>query len=332
MQSIGDMARALVLRSNQARLRTEMDGLAVEVATGTTRDPARHLGGDVTGLLSIDRSLARLETFRVSTAEAQLRAGTMQTALDGMQTRAETLAQTLLQADLTPSRDLLDTLSDSAADALTRVVGNLNASVAGRFLFSGVATDQAPVPPIDDVMSALRTAATGETTAAGVMSAIEAFFSPGGGFETTLYAGSDTPVDGLTLNATDVADLDILATDPAIQEVLKPMAMAALAGDPALSLDTTEQGALLSASARVLQGAVKPLVDLRASLGATEARIEDAGVANASERTALSLARQDLVGLDDYETATRYEHIRGQLESLYAITARSQRLSLAEYL
>ena len=41
MQSVGDMARSLVLRTNQVQLRQQMDKLAVEVATGFAKDSAK---------------------------------------------------------------------------------------------------------------------------------------------------------------------------------------------------------------------------------------------------------------------------------------------------
>ena len=41
MDVVGDMSRALVLRTNQVKLREEMDQLAVEVATGFVRDPGQ---------------------------------------------------------------------------------------------------------------------------------------------------------------------------------------------------------------------------------------------------------------------------------------------------
>jgi flagellar hook-associated protein 3 FlgL len=81
-----------------------------------------------------------------------------------------------------------------------------------------------------------------------------------------------------------------------------------------------------------LLAAQKPIVELRAGLGALEARVEESATRNATQRTALQIAKSELVGADQYETASRYENARSQLESLYAITARSQRLSLSEFL
>ncbi len=332
MQLIGDMARALVLRENQVRLRTEMDQLAVEVATGFVRDPARHLGGDASGLLAIDRTLARLEAFRVNTAEAELLTGAMQAALDGVQSRSEALAQTLISTELTPSDSLLQTLSADAADALDRVLTGLNSSVAGRYLFAGAATDTPPLPDSDTVLASLRATVAGLPDVTSVDAALDAFFAPGGGFETTLYQGSTTDIAPFRLGENETADLRIRADHAALRDVLKPLAKAALAADPGTGFSLDTQIDLLGSAGRDLLGAVKPVVDLRAGLGLLEARIEDTATRNAAERTATSLARLELVGAEPYETAARYENIRGQLESLYAITARSQRLSLAEYL
>ncbi|MFZ7091054.1 flagellin [Primorskyibacter sp. 2E233] len=332
MDSVGNLARSLVLRTNQVRLRDEMDKLAVEVSTGMTKDAGKHLGGDLTGLLAIDRSLSKLDAYRINTTEAAYLTGTMQTTLDEMQSRTQTLSQTLIAADLTPSGELLSTMSEDAKSTLGQMLSGMNRSVAGRFLFSGTATDRAAVAGIDDMMTELRTAVAGQTDLAGIEAALDVFFDAGGTYETTIYEGSANGLAPLRLSENETASVDIRATDPVFRELMKPIAMAALASDASLGFDEALQGKLLAKAGRDLLGAQKPLVELRAGLGALEGRIEETQTRNSAERTATSLAKLDLVGTDQYETAARYEAIRGQLESLYAITARSQRLSLAEYL
>lgn len=332
MQSVGDMARALVLRTNQVRLRAEMDELAVEVSTGLVRDKARHLGGDTSGLLAIDRSLERLEAFRVSTAEASLLSATMQTAMDEIQTRSETLSLSLISAELTQSPELLTTLSQDALDAMSQTLAGLNKTVAGRYLFSGTATDQPAVLGIDDMMAALRTAVAGQTTVAGIDTELDTFFGAGGVFETTIYQGSATDLAPLQVSETESVNIGIRADNDVFREMLKPMAKAALALDGSLALDPQVQIEMLSEAGSEVLGAQAAVVELRASLGAAEARIENTSARIEAERTATSLAKLELIEADAYDTASRYENVRGQLESLYAITARSQRLSLAEYL
>lgn len=332
MESVGDLARSLVLRTNQLRLRQEMDQLAVEVATGFVKDSAQHLHGDTSALQSIDRVLSRLDTFRVASAEASLVAGAMQTTLAEIQERGETLSQTLISAELTPNSALLNTMSEDGANALGQVLNGLNRSVAGRFLFSGTATDRPAVTDLDSMMTDLRAAVSGQTTLSGVNAQLDMFFGAGGGFETTVYQGAAEGLAPMRLSETESVSLDIQATDAAFRAQLKPLAMAALAADAALGFDPTLQVDMLAQSGRDLLAAQQEMVELRAGLGMAEARIEEGAARNGAERTAMSLARLELVGTDQYETAARYENIRGQLESLYAITVRSQRLSLAEFL
>lgn len=332
MESVGDMARSLVLRTNQVRLREQMDQLAVEVATGFVTDSAQHLNGDLTSLHEVDRTLSKLSAYRINTTEATYISGTMQSSLGEMQSRSETLSQILIAAELTPTAPLLKTMSDDAENALGQVMNGLNRSVAGRSLFGGTATDRPAVASSEDMLADLRLALAAETTLAGVEAQLDTFFGAGGGYETVTYEGSTNGLASLQLSETETADIDIRATDPAFRELLKPLAMAALAADDSLGFDTDLQVELLAQSGRDLLAAQQSIVELRAGLGAVEARIEDTTARNAAETASTSLARLDLVGTDQYESATKYENVRGQLESLYAITARSQRLSLAEYL
>ena len=72
-----------------------------------------------------------------------------------------------------------------------------------------------------------------------------------------------------------------------------------------------------------LHGRIAAAMDrIGAGLGALEQRIEETATRNSAERTATSLARLELVGTDEFETATRYENTRAQLETLRAAAAR----------
>ena len=241
MEVIGDMARALVLRTNQVRLRQEMDQLAVEVATGFVKDPAQHLHGDLTGLLAIDRSLSQLDTYRVNTTEATFLSGSMQNALDEIQERSQLLSGALIAAELTPNSTLLNTMSEDAKSALNQVMNGLNRSVAGRFLFSGIATDRGAVESADKLLSDVRTALVGQTEMSGIQAALDTFFGAGGAYETTTYQGSNTGLSPMQLSETESASLDIRATDPVFREVLKPIVMASLATDGSLGFTNKVQ-------------------------------------------------------------------------------------------
>ncbi|MBR9837579.1 MAG: flagellar biosynthesis protein FlgL [Rhodobacteraceae bacterium] len=333
MDTVGDLARTLVLRTHQTRLNQEMDRLGVEIASGFVRDPASHLGGDITGLLAIDRTLAQLETYRVNTTEASFLTGTMQNALEEIQIRAENVSQVLLSVELTPNDEMLNTMSSEAESALNQMLNGLNRSVGGRFLFSGTATDGHAVIDSDTMLNELRTALAGQTDVAGVEAALDAWFdTAGGGFETTGYLGSTTSLAPMRLSKTESANVDIRADDQVFRDTMKALAKAALATDNSLALPENVKIELIGNAALDLQTAQAHMVELRSGLGALQQRIEETSTRNSAERAATTIARVELVGTDQFETATRYENTRAQLESLYAITVRSSRMSLVGFL
>lgn len=332
MDSVGDLARALVLRTNQVRLRNEMDTLAVEVSTGLVKDPAKALGGDISGLTSLNRSLARLDTYRVNTSEAELLTGTMQKSLGIVQERSTELASSLLSAELTPTRAMTNSLAQSARGTLNQAIANLNQSVAGRFLFSGTQTDAPPVADIETFLAEASLAVAGQTTAEDIDAALDGFFATGGGFETAVYQGSNTGLSPFPIGEGDAVNIDFRATDQEMRALLKPMVLASLASDPALALDVSTQVELLTMAGVQSMSAQQEFTNYRARLGAAEGRVEAAEARNSSERSGLSIAKLNLIEADPYATAARFEDVRIQLESIYAITARSQRLSLTQFL
>ena len=71
---------------------------------------------------------------------------------------------------------------------------------------------------------------------------------------------------------------------------------------------------------------------MQGQVGAQLEIIETTRTRQANERNALMLQRSELIGADPYETAAALTERQTQLETLYALTARVSRLSLAAYL
>jgi flagellar hook-associated protein 3 FlgL len=109
------------------------------------------------------------------------------------------------------------------------------------------------------------------------------------------------------------------------------MALGALLDRGALAGNTAERAALAGASGEDLLAAKDRLVALRAGVGDAEAAIDRARP-HASERAAAELASAAIVEADPFRAAAELQAVQGQLETLYAVTARLTRLSLTEYL
>ena len=119
---------------------------------------------------------------------------------------------------------------------------------------------------------------------------------------------------------------------PVIRDILKQTAIAALAADQDLGYSQTIQGALLVTAGENLMAVQGDLTGLRADLGYAETRLEESKTRLSAERTSFEMSRNELLGVDLYETATRLEAVQFQLESLYTATSRLSGLSLVRYL
>ena len=220
----------------------------------------------------------------------------------------------------------------AARAALGDAVATLSQQVAGQAVFSGVATDRAPLVPADAMFAALGPVVAGLTSADAVAAAVTApFLDPGGLFETAFYQGSTEAAGGL-IDAGQAADALPTAADAGVRTLLAGLAISALAGDPALGLDAGQRRALAQTGAERLLSADRGMTALQARVGTAQERLDTRVTQLIGERDALSLARQELVGVDPYEAVTQLENAQTRLQSIYAVTARTARLSLTEYL
>lgn len=333
MISLGDLAQSFMLRQQNLHLRQDMNRLSQEMTTGRVTDPARHLSGDYSYLADMERSLGVLDGFRTSVTEAGVFTAGMQTVLDHVQSLSSDLGLKLIGGANGGASDLNGILSRDAAGQMDRIVEALNTRIAGRSLFAGNATDRPALAPASDILAGLRAAIGGQTTVAGIQAAVDLWFdTPGGGFDTVAYTGSATGLSPYRLGRTGTVDLDLRADSPALREVLKQTAIAALADDGALALTAQARADLLRQAGEGIVSAQDRLTTLRADLGFAEARIEEGKVRLASEKTSLEMARNALLSVDPFEAATRFQEAQSRLENLYMVTVRLSRLSLAEFM
>jgi len=331
--SLGDLAQSFMLRQHNFQVRQEVSRLTEEMTTGQAADLSRHLSGDFSYLADIERSLGLLKGYRTSVSEAAVFTSAMQTALETIQTSSATLSQTILETSSGGSRGNETLGAQVATQTFSQIISALNTQIVGRSLFSGSATDQPALAPAELILSQLHSAVAGQVSAAAIRATVETWFDdPLGGFETQAYSGSPIGLSPYRLDRLGSIELDLRANSPALKEVLKYSALTALASDTSLALNDSERADLLRHAGAQLQGAQGNLITLRADLGFTEARIEAGRARLSSEKTSLELARNALLAVDPFETATQLQSAQSQLESLYAVTVRISRLSLAEFM
>lgn len=328
--SVGDASLTNILARQGADLRAQVQRAAQEVATGKHADIGKALRGDVSPLVAVDASLARLAAYRTTAADAAFQTSAQQVAIQGLSQLASGISTALVGARDVATPAQIDTLASDARGRLASAVGLLNTQASGRAVFSGQATGTLPLGPVEDLLAALETATTGATTAGQVAAAVTTWFADPSGFGAFYQGGAAlTPVP---VAPGETVEVSTTATDPAIRETLAGLAMAALLDRGVLAGDRAERARLAATAGQELMRGEDARITLQARIGAVEAQIESARTRNGAEETALGILRSETGSVDPYEAATRLETIRTQLESLYLVTARVSRLSLTEYL
>lgn len=327
----GDLAQTFQTRQQTAMLKTAAQRLGTEMATGRPVDTAAALRGDLVPLAGIETALARLAGYGAATAEAGLFAEGMQAALERVNDGAVAVAPLLLASGSASASAMIGPAAREAAAGFEATVAALNTRLGDRSLFAGVATNGPALAPAADILAAVAAAAAGETTAAGVESAVAAWFADPAGFAALAYLGGP-PRPPLALSPEDRAGLAVTALDPALRDTLAALAMGALLDRGTPALPEAERGALAQRAGERLLAGQTARAEVQAAVGTQEGRIAAAARRNAAEASALEIARANLLAVDPGDTATRLQATQTQLETLYAVTVRLSRLNLADFM
>jgi flagellar hook-associated protein 3 FlgL len=333
MQSIGDLASFLYSSRFQTELKKLATGAATTATTGQVKDKARHLGGSVLPLSLLERKVSLLQQHKLGITEASIFAGVTQSALGKISTQVETLSNSLSLTSQIDSTASLRTFSEKARTVLIDTVRSLNTEVGGRYVFAGAATASTPLADEELMLANLSAIAVGATSAIDLINGIEDWFDlPGGGFETTAYKGSSTGFVTIPLGADKSMTFGLRADDPVVRDSLKALALAAFASDASLSLPLTDQKQAFYHARDSLVFANRSLIEEQSSIGLNEALIDRANEETDTDLARLNSDRLQLVGVDQFEEASRFEAAQQQLEILYRIAARRNETSLAEFL
>ena len=134
------------------------------------------------------------------------------------------------------------------------------------------------------------------------------------------------------IGADEEVSIALRADDAEFKQTLAGFAVGALIGEPSLGYGENLKRDLLFATTSEVKDAQADLTTVQAGLGFTEERIEDTAARNAASKTSLSLAMNELVQADPYETITRLEEAQFQLEAIYTVTSRSSQISLLNFM
>jgi flagellar hook-associated protein 3 FlgL len=327
--SLGDAASLFAGLRHSGALKGRLAVLTQELSTGQMADPAARLGPDRTLLAGLDRGLGLARAFGQAAAETADRLAAADRALGAAaEARLDLVAALIPATGPGPAADRRGGV-EAGGRAFEAVVAALNARFGEAHLFSGTATDRAPLPPAETLLAGVRAAAAGATTAADVAAALAVWFDdPAGGYAAA-YGGTAAAA-ARAVDTEETVLLPARADDPALRDLLRAAALAALAGDPALP--PPEQAALLGRARDAAISAGDALVELRAATGREQGRAEEAAQRHADRASALAADRAALLAADPFATASELQALQTRIETHYAVIARLSALSLAGFL
>ncbi|MFT3974505.1 MAG: hypothetical protein QM699_13955 [Amaricoccus sp.] len=328
-----DLSRLQRLQRHATQTRERMDTAGEEMSTGETTDRYAATGGNLTRLISLDRSLARNAAFSSTISLTELRLDTMQSTVTSIANSANSLAVALNET--VPKGDVASStrLAKQARGDLVDTLAKLNVQVSGQSIFAGTATDQAAVASGDDILAALDALAAGSATAADALTAIDAYFtSPSGGFFATGYLGSSDGLAPVDVGEGQRLDYGVTAADDRIVAVLKAQAKAAVAGSDSYPGSNEDKMALLSAAGSELIAAKDGAQSLSYEIGFDQQTLENAKASRTAESNTLSLARASMVEADYETSTTTYQALQSQLDAIFTVTARLADLRFTDYM
>lgn len=330
--SLGSLALPHALQRQGVQSRNDISRLTQEMTSGEAANPARRLAGDLSVFSAVETRSQRVETALQVARQALTLAEASQGVLARVAQSTTDMSTRLLAASTSGIDDAAVLSAGRAARAvLEDTVAALGSQISGRSLFAGTAFDRPALVTVDTMLSSLAAGLAGATSADDVSASVDAaFLDPGGLFETDFYLGATAAET--TIDATLQTAALPTASDPAIRRTLAALVKAALVAEAVPDLPPGQRQSLARSSAIALSDAGGRLTTLQATQGNTEARIDTAITRLQGERDALRLARDTLVGVDAYETATRLQETQTRLEMIYTLTARTARLSLTEFL
>lgn len=332
LSSIGDMRQHLAMARNTTQLKMRLNMLTDALSTGEIRDKVRAMGGETARLDDIDRHLKLADAHLRATVGTAQKLNMTQQVLESVDDIRNTLTQAFLPVNATSTDAERAAAASRARVSIGSILSQLNIRYGDESLLAGNATDSAAVADEATLMADIGASLAGAVTAQDVIDTITAYFdTPGGGFETNIYLG-DTGTVERPIGLNETVRVDARADDPALRSILAATVMAAVVDAGFVALTGEEEARLIREAGTQMLTAAKPLADMRGRIAGAEQLVEEARVRAQASEAAFTIARNDLVAADPYETATELQAVQVQLETHYVLTARLARLSLTEYL
>lgn len=311
--------------------RRELETAQTEAVTGFSADVTKRLDGDIRRLLELDKLIEdgnrRLDSINAFKSEASI----VQLALQETRTAISSVAIDTESALELQNQEGMEAMAVTAAAELDSLNDKLNLSISGRALFSGAATSTRAVADFDTVLADVKAIISAGPNIGTANVALDTYFNdPTGTFQTTIYQGSAALAPDREASPNARLGIETTVLDPAILDSIRGLAVIAASADRTIGNEYLED--MVRDSKTRLSSAESRLVTIETRLGAQEAVAERIETRTRAAQTVYELNRIDLVGVDQFEAASRLNTLETQLQASYLVTNQIQNLSLVNFL
>ena len=334
-------------RRSIARIQASLVDAQKELSTGRHADVGVTLGASTGITVSMRQDLNHIQSIQDTNNIVLTRMQASQSALQTIADKAGVFLSALVGAQSTSS--MPDTIAQEAQAGMQTLQEQLNSSLDGQFLFSGINSD---VKPMDDFFSgtpsASRQSVTGAFTAKFGMSpddpavaSISAsdmqdfldnefsdLFSDAN-WANNWSAASDKAVTN-KISRTEVAATSTTANDTAFRKLTQAYAM--VSGLGFTNLNAATQQAVVQKATTLVGEATGGLTKVQSFLGVTQQRVTDTNDQIDAQIDFLTKSIGNLESVDPTTVTTQISTLTTQLEAAYSLTNRLNNLSLMDYL
>lgn len=322
-----------MLNQASTRVKRSLMQLSQELTTGVTSDVRSTLRNDLTHQMDWEHRLLANSVQDKTLSEALVKIQAKQSVFGSINDTIVSFANSVETTGIGSAVASTNVLSKNAKTLLEQVVSQLNTRAAGQTLFAGTDTDLVSMASVEDTMTSVKASIGPVATVDDVVQGVKDWMNdPVAGYQAIAYLGSTDDPSPIRLTSNRTISETSKADHEALQAVVENLILATLSSDETFAPSEIIQVDLLQTSSNGLRSADASLIELRASLGFVEAELERQKVKTSAETSTLEQLRANVLGIDEYEVASKLQETELQLEKIYAMTARSARMSLLEYL
>lgn len=350
---VSTLAVSSALRSNLMRSQADMAGANKEMVTGRYADVGLSIGVRTGQTVGLRNQHDQLKSIITTNGIVGGRVDVTQKAMDGLVETAQQFLSKLIS--VRDGETGPEVLASEAENNLQTLVGTLNRSSSGQFIFAGIDTQNRPVTDyfaagaaskqaIDDAFFAAFGVSQDDPAAANITDAdMKAFLQGAFAAEFADPAGPPPATQGWQnwstassqnissrISTTEVAEVSTNANEQHFRDAAKAYTMVLDLGSTKLNRNAFR--AIVDEAIVAVSGAIRGLIGDKAQLGTSQERVAASTERLTIQRDILAKQITGFEGVDSIEASTRVTQLETQLDMALALTARMQKLSILNWM